>query len=283
MGEYLVLAGTGKTGRRVAARLAAAGHGARAAARHPAAPGEGVRPVRFDWDDPATYDPALAGADGLYLVPPALRMDFAPLVGPLLERAVAAGIGRVVLLSARRVDQAPPENPLRAAELAVAASGLPWTVLRPTWFMQNLSEGTFADGVLRGRLAVPAGEGRTPFIDAEDIAACAVVALTRDGHAGRAYDLSGPDALTWGEAAAVLGGALGRRIAYEDADPARWEAALRGVLGDYAAVLGFLFAGVRAGWEAHLSDGVQALTGREPGSLHAFAAREIAPLAAVAA
>jgi uncharacterized protein YbjT (DUF2867 family) len=203
MGEYLVMAGTGKTGRRLAARLAAEGHVARAAARHPSGRGdvEGVRPVRFDWDDPATHGPALAGVDGIYLVPPALRVDHAPLVDAFLARTRAAAIPRVVLLTARGVDQAPPESPLRAAELALEATGIASTVLRPSWFMQNFSEGVFAEGVHAGELAVPAGDGLTPFIDAEDIAAVAAVALTRDGHAGRAYDLSGPEALSWGRAA----------------------------------------------------------------------------------
>jgi uncharacterized protein YbjT (DUF2867 family) len=279
MTEVLVLGGTGKTGRRVAAQLAAAGHTARAAARTPGPAAPGVVPVRFAWDEPETYDPALAGVDAVYLVPPARRLDHPPLVRAFLERVRAAGGARVVLLSARGVEHAPPEAPLRAIELALEASGLPWTVLRPSWFMQNLSEDWLREGVVRdGVVPVPTGEGRTAFIDCEDIAEVAVAALTQDGHAGRAYELTGPAALTWAQAAAIVGAQAGREVRHVDVDPAAWEAGAveAGFDPAYAAVLGMLFAGVRAGAEDGTADGVRAATGREPTSLEAFAAREAA-------
>jgi uncharacterized protein YbjT (DUF2867 family) len=278
MTEVLVLAGTGKTGRRVAAQLAAAGHGARAAARRPArdAP-EGVTPMRFDWDDPATHDAALRGAEALYLVPPALRLDHPPLVRALLGRARAAGVRRVVLLSARGVERAPEEAALRAAELAVAASGLDWTVLRPTWFAQNFTEDFLRPGE-DGVVAVPAGEGATPFVDCEDVAAVAVAALTEDGHAGEAYELTGPEALTWRRAVELLGAALGRELRYVDADPAEWERGVvaAGLPAAYAAGLGALFAAIRAGAEAGTGDGVPRALGREATALEAVLAREAA-------
>jgi len=274
MSNYLVMAGTGKTGRRVAAQLAAGGHGVRVAARHPGPGG-----VHFDWDDPATHGPALAGVDGVYLVPPPLRLDFVPLVEAFLDRVREAGVPRVVLLTVRGIDQGPP-SPLRTVELMLEGTDLEWSIVRPPWFMQNFTEGVWADPILAdGVLAVPAGEGRSPFIDAEDIAAVAVAALTQEGHAGRAYDLSGPEALSWGDAARIMGAALGREVAYVDADPAEWEAGIRSVLGDYGAILAGLFVGVRAGADAYLSEGVVQATGREPGSFEAWAAREVAPAA----
>ncbi len=279
MTEVLVLGGTGKTGRRVAAQLAAAGHTARAAARTPGPAAPGVVPVRFAWDERETYDAALDGVDAVYLVPPARRLDHAPLGRAFLERVRAAGAQRVVVLSARGVDHAPPEAPLRAMELAVEASGLPGTVLRPSWFMQNLSEDWLRDGVVHdGVVPVPTGDGRTAFVDCEDIAAVAVAALTQDGHAGRAYELTGPAALTWARAAEVVGAAAGREVRHVDVDPAAWEAdaVQAGFDPAYAALLGMLFAGVRAGAEDGTTDGVRAATGRAPTSLEAFAAREAA-------
>jgi len=279
MAEILVLGGTGKTGRRLTARLRAAGHGARAASRHGA--------VHFDWDDPATHDVALAGAQAVYVVPPALRVDHPPLVAALLARARALGVRRAVLLSARGVDRAGPGNPLFDAEQALRASGLAWTVVRPSWFMQNFTEGFIAPAIVeRGVVVAPAGEGRTPFVDADDIAAVAAAALAEDGHTGELYELSGPEALTHAEAAAIIGDELGREVAYVDADPDEWEAALvsQGHLpADYAAMLGGLFGMVREGFEAQLSDGVQRALGREPGSFRAFAERERAAWTAPAA
>lgn len=276
MATILVLAGTGKTGRRVAARLAQTGHTARAAARHPGAPAANLEAVAFDWDDPESYGPALAGADAVYVVAPALRLDFAPLVERFLAQAKAAGVGRGVLLSARGVDQAPPETPLGQAEALLADSGLEWAIVRPTWFMQNFSEGIFVEGIARGELAAPAGDGLVGFVDAEDIAAVAAAALTEDGHAGQAYDLTGPELLTHADAARVIGQAAGRPVRYVDADPDAWEAGVReaGLPADYVASLAMLFGGIRQGWEARLADGVQRALGREPGSFGAFAERE---------
>jgi uncharacterized protein YbjT (DUF2867 family) len=223
---YLVLGGTGKTGRRTTRRLVEAGLTARPGARTPAAPAPGTSPVRFDWDDRSSWGPALDGVEGAYLVPPAFRTDHAPLLGELAGQAADLGVSRLVLLSARGVDQG-PDNPLRAAEQAVrAAAGdrAAVTVLRPSWFMQNFTEAFFAPGVAEGQLVSPTGDGAEPFIDAEDIAAVAVAALTEAGHGGRDYDLSGPAALTMAEAAEVLSSRLGHRVEHVDPPLEQWTA-----------------------------------------------------------
>ncbi|CAA9336834.1 MAG: hypothetical protein AVDCRST_MAG07-2508 [uncultured Frankineae bacterium] len=277
MSLFLVLGGTGKTGRRVLDLLTAQGHTARAAARTPGPAADSVEPVRFDWDDPATHDPALAGASAVYVVPPALRTDHPPLIADLARRAADAGVQRLVLLSARGVD-AGPDNPLRQAEAAVATAGLPVTVVRPTWFMQNFTESFFAPGVADGAVVAPTGSGAEPFIDAADIAAVAAAALTGEVGPG-AYDLSGPQALTFAEAAAVLGGRTGRPVVHVDLPVEQWVAGAgaNGVPDGYAAMLGALFGLIRDGSDAHLSDGVSRALGRPPTSFADWAAREVHP------
>ncbi len=263
MTQILVLGGTGKTGRRVVQQLTAAGHTARSASR--------LGAVHFDWDDRATWGPALEGAEALYLVPPALRMDYVPDATALLAQAKEAGVRSAVHLSARGADAgpAPEQNPLYATELALRASGLQWTVVRPSWFMQNFTEGFMVprDGVI----ALPAGDGKVPFIDAEDIAAVAVAALTDPAaHHEQVYELGGPELLDHDVVAAVLG-ARYEAVAEDD-----WKAAVTqaGMPADYAGVLAMIFSFIRDGYEARLSDGVQRALGREPGSFAAFAARE---------
>jgi uncharacterized protein YbjT (DUF2867 family) len=255
-------AAPGKTGRRLVQQLTAAGHAPRAAARHGA--------VHFDWDDRATWAAALAGAEAVYVVPPALRGDYVPDVEAFLAQAREAGVRRAVLLSARGADAgpAPEQNPLYAAEQVLAASGLSWSVVRPSWFMQNFTEGFMVPDA-EGRIRLPAGDGRVPFIDAEDIAAVAAAALTQDGHEGQVYELAGPELLDHHEAAAALG------ATYEDVPPEAWQAAVQeaGMPAEYAAVLAMLFSFIRDGYEARPSDGVQRALGREPGAFAAFAAR----------
>ena len=157
----LVLGGTGKTGSRLAAKLATLGLNVRTAARHGA-------DVHFDWNDPTTHPPAVQGIDRLYLVAPVMRMDFADQVATFLDLAEAAGVRHVTYLSAYGIDQAPPQVALRAVELDLIGRGvITHFILRPAWFMQNVSE-TFLKPV-DGVITVPTADGSEAFIDAEDI------------------------------------------------------------------------------------------------------------------
>lgn len=275
MSEILVLGATGKTGRRITERLAAAGATVRAAARTPGAASPGVVPTHFDWADPDTYDAALAGADAVYVIPPAFVVDHVAPVTELARLAAANGVQRLLLLSARGVD-ADDDIPYRRTELALLASGIDTTIIRPSWFAQNFIEGVFADGVLgQGVLAAPAGDGAEPFIDADDIADVATAILLDETgrHAGQAYDLSGSQLYTFAEAAAVLSDALGRPVSYLDVAPADFIAGAEaaGVPSDYAGLLAGLFEVIRNGWDAHLSDGVETVLGRPARTLEQWA------------
>src|SRR4051794_25608829 len=130
MPRVLVLGGTGKTGRRITRRLAAAGADVRAGAPHPDAGRvePWVRPVRCAWDDRTRGHPALADAEVASLVPPALVVDHTGPVTAFVDALRAAGVRRAVFLSARGAD-ASDDSPMRREELALAASGLAWSVL----------------------------------------------------------------------------------------------------------------------------------------------------------
>jgi uncharacterized protein YbjT (DUF2867 family) len=269
MSDILILGGTGKTGRRLAAALREAGAPARTAARRGA-------DVAFDWDDAASREAALAGADRVYLVPPAGRLDHAPLVRAFLDQAAAAGVRHVTALSAFGVNHAPDETPLRAMELALAArDDLGWSVVRPTWFMQNLTEGFMQPQIAAGTLALPAGDGAEAFIDAQDIAAVAAATLLDPAaHAGRAYDITGPEALTHTQVVERIAAATGREVRYVDADRAAWVAGATdaGLPADYAEVLAGLFDLIRDGHGSRPTSTVREVTGREPRSLEDFVA-----------
>src|SRR6202521_327833 len=211
----LVLAGTGKTGSRVAAKLKKLGLSVRTAARNGA-------DVRFDWDDPTTHSPALENVDRVYLVAPVMRIDFADQVSSFLDPAEPAGVRHVPYLSAFGIDQAPPQVALRAVELDLIGRGaITHSILRPAWFMQNFSE-TFLKPV-DGVIAVPTADGSEAFIDASDIAAVAAGTLASpDAHAGAAYALTGPEAMTVSEAAEIIARATGRPVKHDDIDREVW-------------------------------------------------------------
>lgn len=267
----LVLAGTGKTGSRVARRLVSAGHTVRAAARR-------GTDIRFDWDDPATYDNALAGADRVYLVPPANSVDFAAQVSRFLDVATGTAVEHVTYLSARGIEMAPPEVALRAVELDLESrDGFTHSVLRPAWFMQNFTESFLQPGILTARQVVaPAGGGAEAFVDTEDIADVAAATLTDPArHAGQGYTLTGPEALSFAEAAQTIGAVLGEPVSYVDIDTQQWTDATiaAGVPADYAGLLAGLFSVIQSGAGKSTSADVERVLGRAPGSFREFADR----------
>ncbi|MEU0526596.1 NAD(P)H-binding protein [Streptomyces niveus] len=264
----LVTGATGKTGRRVAGQLRAKGLPVRAAARN----GEHV----FDWTDSRTWDAALEGVRSLYIV----QLDGTKLVRPFVERAVRHGARRIVLASGRGIDD--PDyakdsggvlDGILDSEAAVRESGLEWTISRPGWFAQNFSEGFFADAVRAGELRLPAGDGAASFVDAEDIAAVVVAALTEDGHAGHTYELSGPRAVTLTEAVATISAAAGREIRYVPVPVAEYVTDLvhQGLPPADAEAFADVIEPLRKGTDAYVSDGVPRALGRPPRSFAEFA------------
>lgn len=250
----LVLGGTGKTGRRVAAGLQARGLPVRAAAR------SGPHP--FDWADRNTWEPALEGVRAAYLVD-SQGPDAADTLRDFARLAADRGVGRLVLLSAREAD--PAARP--ATEDAVRESGAAWTILRPTWFGQNFSESFYlSDFVREGELRLPTAGGPEPFIDAQDIADVAVAALTEDGHQGRGYDLSGPRVLSFETAVAEIARATGRELTVVPVSGPEYVAHLtgRGYPVELAELLNELLGSVAQGGHDYLSDGVRQVLGREP-------------------
>jgi uncharacterized protein YbjT (DUF2867 family) len=266
----LVCNANGRVGREVATALLAAGEkirigarsGAGAEARFP-----GAEIVGFDYTQPAALAAAMKGVDAVFSAAP---YELEPAATKaLIAAAKTAGVKRSVKLSALGAE-ADPNSPHSLAEKALAESGLEWTVLRPTFFMQNYA--TMSAGSVRaGAIYEPAADGATSFVDTRDIAAIAVIALTRPGHNGKAYALTGPAALTRTEVAAAISQAIGKPVTYVPVD----DAALRGAMAGAPAVLvelmSTLFGYVRQGYTAALSGDFEKVTGRKPRDFAGFA------------
>ncbi len=254
-GSVLVLGCTGKTGRRVAERLAARGVPVRIGSRS-------GRPA-FDWNDESTWSAALEGVQAAYLVyyPDLAMPGAAETVGALAAQARAHGVEHLVLLSGRG------EEGARRGEQAVQQAGTAWTIVRSSWFSQNFSEDYLLAPVLSGEIVLPAGDVAEPFVDADDIADVAVAALTERRHAGQVYEMTGPRLLTFGDAADEIGKACGRDVRYVPVTPDEFAARAREqdtVPVELVGPLTDLFAEVLDGRNASLTDGVERALGRAP-------------------
>ena len=249
----LVLGASGKTGRRVVDLLRVAGRPVQAASRS----GE----TRFNWEDDATWTPALAGVDAVYITyyPDLAFPGAADTVGAFADLAVANGVRRLVLLSGRG------EEGARQAEVRVENSGADWTVVRCAFFNQNFSE-TFVDPVRYGTLAMPGGDTAEPFLDADDIADVVFAALTDDRHIGQLYELTGPRLLTLAQAAAELSDAMGREVRYVPVTPEEYASELvtHGMPEEEAVPIAELIAEVLDGRNSYLTEGVERALGRPP-------------------
>lgn len=262
----LVTAATGKTGRRVARLLRERGVPVRAASRSATQP--------FDWTDRGTWEAALRGVTGTYVVHPDLGSpQAADDVAAFARQAAAAGARHAVLLSTPSDAWGPAQEHVLAAERALEHAGLDWTVLRVRWFFQNFSEDFLHDPVLSGEIRLPAGDGKEAFIDAEDIAEVAVAALTEAGHAGWHYELSGPRLMTFADAVAEIARATGRDLRYVPLTPEAYaeEQRAQGVPEEWVQLTVGLYDHVRSGGLASLSDGVQKALGRAPRDFSEYA------------
>ena len=257
----LIIGGGGKTGSRVNARLQARGIATRLVSRSTAVP--------FDWNRPETWAAALDGVTKAYVTyHPDIAVEGA--VAAITEfgrLAKANGLHHLVLLSGRGEPNA------QRAEQALQASGVDWTILRASWFNQNFSEGYLIDGVLAGEIMLPAGPVPEPFIDVDDIADVAVAALTEERHIGKLYELTGPRALTFAEAAAEIAAATGRPIRYAQIPAQDFALGMRQaeVPEDIVALLNELFAEVLDGRNSQVMYGVEEALGRPARDFSDFA------------
>jgi uncharacterized protein YbjT (DUF2867 family) len=198
----LVLGGSGKIGRRVVRRLAALDVPVRIGSRSGDLP--------FDWRNTATWRGALQDVDAVFLsyYPDVASPDAAAAIESFTALAVHSGARRLVMLSRRGSREA------EQCDAIVRSLPIEWTLLRSSWFAQNFSEGFLLKPMLRGEVALPLGEVREPFVDAEDVADVAVAALTEHGHLREIYDLTGARLWTFRDAVEEIARATRRRIRY---------------------------------------------------------------------
>lgn len=274
MSTIFVTGATGHVGSEVMHLLHAAGQPVRVGVRPAAlaryqAP-EGVEVTAFDFADPATHAPALRGIRRLFLMRPPPISDTKRFINPVIDAARAAGVEQIVFLSLLGADRL-PVVPHAHVESYLAGADVPWTVLRPSFFMQNLST-THRDDIRAGELLVPAGGGRTSFIDIRDIAAVAARVLSEEGHTGRAYALTGAEALNYHQVAQLLSVELGRTIVYRRPSLLRFVRHMRarGMSWPVILVMAGIYTTARLGLAGAITLDSAHLLGREPITMRQF-------------
>jgi uncharacterized protein YbjT (DUF2867 family) len=269
----LITGATGNVGRPLVGLFAGAGVPVRAFVRDPERArgvlGCGVELVEGDFAEPATLEEALGGVDRMFLLSGNPQHE-----GNAIDAAMRSGVERVVKQSALAAGLEPPPFH-RGIEEKLELSGLGYTHLRPTAFMQTLAGYLPLLIDAEGVLCLPAGEGRIAWVDARDIAAVAFHALTGEGHEGRAYPITGPESLSMSEVAERLSAATGRRLRYENAPPeeAREIMVERGLPPQMADFLISFYNTVRRGETDFVTGIVPQVTG-EPGRTFEDHARE---------
>ena len=261
----LVTGGTGKTGRRLVFRLREIGVSCRVAAR-------GANPDDpFDWTQPSTWARALDGVTAAYLVAPALPQDVAPIMIDFLGLALKRGVSRFVLLSASLLPAGGPA--MGQVHLWLKQNAPQWAVLRPSWFMENFSEGHHLRSIREeGRIYSATEAGRVPFISADDIAAVAQAVLTREACLNSDFVLTGGQPISYDEVAGCIGGAIGRAVSHHRISADELAARYRslGLPTLHAQTLAAMDTAIANGVEDRVTDWVQQLTGRHPASFDEF-------------
>jgi uncharacterized protein YbjT (DUF2867 family) len=276
----VVTGATGNAGSEVVRALTARGSLVRAFVRDPGQArhklGENVELAAGDFADPLSVRAALEGADALLLScaddPRRVGWEMAA-----IDTAVAAGVRRIVKLSAATAE---PGSPVAfwdwhgQVEQHLRACGAGWVILRSGWYMSNLLAAA-PHVAAEGRLYAPAGEARIAMIDPRDVGEAAAAALSSPGHEGQTYLLTGPRAITYTELAAALSAATGSRVEFVDVpDDAAYQAMIHdGMPGFVAEQIVAMFGRLRQGEAAQVSPAVEMLTGRAPRDFASFAAR----------
>jgi uncharacterized protein YbjT (DUF2867 family) len=276
-GTVLVTGATGQVGSSTVGELRRRGVPVRAfvrdAARAKEMLGDGVELATGDFEDPASIGAALAGVGRVVLCTPnhPRQVDHEANV---IDAAAAAGVRRLVKIGANGAEVGSPLAFWDAhgrIERHLGRSGLPAVLLHPSSYTSNLLA---AAGTIKeiDRFFAPAADAKITLIDPRDVAAVAAVVVTGDGHDGRTYLLTGPEAITYHEAAEQLSAALGRPIEFVDVPDAvaRDGMVQAGLPAWFADQLVILWQQLRRGAASTPTDVVRVLTGREPRSVADF-------------
>jgi uncharacterized protein YbjT (DUF2867 family) len=232
----------------------------------------GLQFTRFNFEDLSSVKAALDGVDKLFLLRPPQLSDVNKYIKPVILAAKSAGVKHIVFLSLQGVEHN-RVTPHYKIEQIIRRESIPYTFLRPSFFMQNLSTTHRNEITERSEIFIPAGEGKTSFVDARDLGEVAALALSNDGHLNQSYELTGPTPYDYYEIAGMLSRVLGRPIRYTNPSVLIffWRKWREGTPVPFIFVMIALYTVAKLGKAAGHSTELQEMLGREPTSFEQFA------------
>ncbi|MDQ0045781.1 ergot alkaloid biosynthesis protein [Paenibacillus polymyxa] len=273
--KILITGGTGKTGIRIAKRLNQQGYSYTITMRNAEAITAPENQVHFNWYDSSTFLPALYNVERVYLVAPVGDPEPIKVMKPFIKMALEQGVRRFVFLSSASI---PEEGPVFGPVHQLLKKLVPeWTVLRPSYFMQNFTEGQHVATISQQDLIISAaGQGKVGFVAAEDIAEVALRALIDEDAHNTEHMITGPDSLSYDDVSRMISEVTGRKVIHksisDDELTRSWLAA--GISKDYAEIMTGLDRKIREeGAEDLSTDTVMRVTGKAPVSFQQFAQR----------
>lgn len=281
VGTILVTGATGTVGGEVVKQLSSTGQKVRASVRSTTRATsndklKGVELMEIDYNKPETLATAFKGADKLFLLTPA-SPKAAELAANLVKEAKKNGIKHIVKQSVMGADSELDVAHLRLhrqAEKLIEESGIPFTFLRPNDFMQNFVNFYSPTIKSNNALYLPAEDAKVSFVDVRDIAATAVKTLTDDGkHIGKAYTITGPEAISYSQAAEILSNVTGKKISYVNVSEQDTRVGMKAMSWDDWLINTTLqiFDLERKGYASKVSSDVEEVLGQKPISFSQFA------------
>lgn len=232
---------------------------------------DSIEYIHFDFEDTNTYDTALKGVTKVFLVRPPQLTDVKGIFDPFIQKCKTFGVKQIVFLSLLGAEKN-PFPPHHKIEKSILASGVPYTFIRPSFFMQNLSTTHAEDIKKRDDLFIPSGKAKISFIDTRDIGEIIGRTLLEKGHENKAYVITGSEAITYFKVADSMTKILGRKITYSNPSLFNFRGDMinRGIKKEFATVMMILYLTTKLGMANHVTNTAEVLLKRKPRTIDDF-------------